>query len=73
MAGFPQALEIMENLENRGGTMCVTEQDTILIVRVRPRKSSHIHVLCLRHLTLKAPITAADDKFCDIFPDFRTK
>ena len=24
-------------------------------------------------LTLKAPITTADDKFCDIFPNFRKK
>ena len=24
-------------------------------------------------LTLKVPITAADDKFCDIFPNFRQK
>ena len=34
------------------------------------KMSAHNHLL----LTLKAPIkTAADDKFCDIFPNFRQK
>ena len=29
---------------------------------------------CIEFLTLKAPITtAADDKFCEIFPNFRQK
>ena len=38
----------------------------------------HMYMNCLKNeiyfLTLKAPITtAADDKFCDIFPNFRQK
>ena len=56
-------------------TPCQSNQYLRKYKKVIPEsRDFHKHPPFLIHLTLKAPITtAADDKFCDIFPSLRQK
>ena len=64
---------------SKGGAVVLLGKNAPLLTHVH-YVAHHLSCACsdaandIQFLTLKAPITtAADDKFCDIFPSFRQK